>query len=70
MRKPKKLRRDVAAERLADALQQIADSEREKIFDRLQKVLDSARKKVLGVPSKGRTKSARQKKLRKKKAKA
>ena len=70
MREPKKRKRDLAAARLADALQEIADSEREKIFDRLQKVLDSARKKVLGGLSKGRKKSNVCPKLRKKKAKA
>jgi hypothetical protein len=57
MRARKKLKRNLAAERLADALQEIADSEREKIFVRLQKALDSARKKVLGAPPKGSRKS-------------
>ncbi len=70
MRKLKKRKGNLAAAKLADALQEIADSEREKIFDRLQKVLDSARKKVLSGLSKGRTKSTAPKKLRKKKAKA
>ncbi len=70
MREPKKRKANLAAAKLAHALQEIADSEREKIFDRLQKVLDSARKKVLSGLSKGRTKSTVPKKLRKKKAKA
>ena len=61
MRASKKRRRNLAAERLAHALQQIADPEREKILVRLQKMLDSARKKVLGAPPKGRRKSTGQK---------
>jgi len=70
MRARKKLKRNLAAERLADALQEIADSEREKIFVRLQKALDSARKKVLGGPPKGSRKSRVHKKRTKKKSKA
>lgn len=70
MRAPKKRRGNLAAVRLAEALQEIADSERERIFVRLQKALDSARKKVLGSASKGRRKSAVRKRLRTKKAKA
>lgn len=70
MRTHKKLRPNLAADRLADALQKIADSEREKIFARLQKVLDSARKKVLGTPHKRRRKSKGRKELTKKKSKA
>lgn len=70
MRARKKLKRNLAAERLADALQEIADSEREKIFVRLQKALDSARKKVLGSPPKGGRKSRVHKKRAKKKSKA
>ena len=70
MRARKKLKRNLAAERLADALREIADSEREKIFVRLQKALDSARKKVLGAPPKSSRKSRVHKKRAKKKSKA
>ena len=69
MRARKKLKRNLAAERLVDALQEIADSEREKIFVRVQKALDSARKKVLGGPPKGSRKSRVHKKRTKKKSK-
>ncbi len=65
----KKLRRNRAAERLADALQEIADSDREKILVRLQKMLGSARKKVLGGPRSVRRKTTGRKKLGKKKSK-
>ena len=70
MRAQKKRRRNLAAGKLADALQKIVPSEREKILVRLQRVLDSARKKLLGSPSKGRRKGGGLKKLRKKRAKS
>lgn len=70
MSAPKKRKRNLAAEKLAGALQKIVDSEREKILVRLQRVLDSARKKLLGSPSKGHSKGGAPKKLRKKRAKA
>ncbi len=69
MRAPKKQRQNLAAEKLAGALQEIVDSEREKILVRLQRVLDSARKKLLGS-SKGSKKRGSPKKLRKKRAKS
>jgi len=70
MRARKKRKQNLAAERLADALGEIADSEREKIFVRLQKALDSARKKLLGGPPKGSRKGRVHKKRAKKKSKA
>jgi hypothetical protein len=65
----KKRRRNPAAERLAGALQEIADSDREKILVRLQKMLDSARKRVLGRTRKADRKSAGRKRPGKKKSK-
>ena len=71
MRARKKRRGNLAAEKLADALQEIVPFERKKILVRLQRVLDSARKKLLGSPSKGgRRKGGGLKKLRKKGAKS
>ena len=67
MVQPKKRKGNLAAAKLADALQEIADSEQEKIFDRLQRVLDSARKKVLGGLAKAGRKRPVRKKPRKKK---
>jgi len=66
----RKLRRNLAAEKLVDVLQQVAKPEREKILVRLQKLIDSARKKVLGGPPKVRRKGTSHKKPGKKKSKA
>ena len=65
----KKRKRNPAAERLAGALQEIADSDREKILVRLQKMLESARKRVLGRTDKVGGKSAGRKSPRKKRSK-
>lgn len=63
MRAPKKRRKNLAAEKLANALQEIAEPERGKVLARLLEVLDLARKKVLGGAPKASGKSKGHKKL-------